>query len=124
MKSWVFDYQGQRHTLISQWVGDKLWVHVGGRIFTVNDPRIKSRKKGGGNLLNHPDQIKAPMPGRVTKVAVKEGDIVKAGQILVTMEAMKMEYTLKAEVDGVVTQVKVKLAQQVVLGETLVQLKL
>jgi 3-methylcrotonyl-CoA carboxylase alpha subunit len=50
-------------------------------------------------------KISAPMPGKITRVLVKVGDDVKEGQVLVAMEAMKMEHVLKSPKAGKVTQV-------------------
>jgi acetyl/propionyl-CoA carboxylase alpha subunit len=54
-----------------------------------------------------------PVPGTVTEVRVSEGDEVSAGQILVVLEAMKMEHTITADTDGVVTAVHVRPGQSV-----------
>ncbi|MGN6112632.1 MAG: acetyl-CoA carboxylase biotin carboxyl carrier protein subunit, partial [Luteimonas sp.] len=51
------------------------------------------------------DRVRAPMPGRVVVVRVREGDQVVAGQELVVIEAMKMELALKAPRDGIVAGV-------------------
>ncbi|WP_111719056.1 biotin carboxylase N-terminal domain-containing protein [Homoserinimonas sp. OAct 916] len=57
-----------------------------------------SRAPGAAN----PD-VRAPMPGTVVAVEVRTGDLVEAGQTLLTIEAMKMEHKLKAQLAGVVT---------------------
>ena len=62
----------------------------------------------------------APMPGRVVKVAVAEGDVVEAGAMLVVMEAMKMEHTISAAEAGTVTTVRVAEGDQVDGGQLLV----
>ena len=48
-------------------------------------------------------EVRSPMPGTVVIVAVESGDTVQAGQVLLTVEAMKMEHQLAAAIDGVVT---------------------
>jgi 3-methylcrotonyl-CoA carboxylase alpha subunit len=53
------------------------------------------------------------MPGRVLQVLVGEGDHVTAGQSLLVMEAMKMEHTLRAPVEGVVVSVGAAVGEQV-----------
>jgi biotin carboxyl carrier protein len=63
------------------------------------------------------------MPGKVTKVFVAEGQQVEVGQALLVMEAMKMEYTLKAQVSGAVKEVRVKEGQQVELSQLLVKIE-
>jgi pyruvate carboxylase len=55
----------------------------------------------------------APMPGRVVKLAVKPGDEVKAGQLLLVTEAMKMETSVKAKADATVAEVRFKEGQKV-----------
>jgi propionyl-CoA carboxylase alpha chain len=62
----------------------------------------------------------APMPGGVVRVAVTEGDAVTAGQLLVVLEAMKMEHSVNASSDGVVTSVTVGEGDQVETGRILV----
>jgi biotin carboxyl carrier protein len=54
-----------------------------------------------------------PVPGTITDVRVAEGDAVTAGQILVVLEAMKMEHTITADTDGTVTGVHVRPGQSV-----------
>jgi 3-methylcrotonyl-CoA carboxylase alpha subunit len=55
----------------------------------------------------------APMPGAIVEVLVSEGDAVTAGQVLLRMEAMKMEHSVKAPRDGVITRVLVTVGDQV-----------
>ena len=52
--------------------------------------------------------IKSPMPGKVVKVLVNEGDKVDAGQTVIILSAMKMESEFKAGKDGIVTEIAVK----------------
>ena len=71
----------------------------------------------------NPKQVGAAMPGMVVAVAVLIGDAVKKGQKLFTLEAMKMESTIYAEVDGVVGQVLVTPGKQVQTGDLLLTYK-
>jgi propionyl-CoA carboxylase alpha chain len=61
----------------------------------------------------------APMPGAVVRVAVGEGDEVEAGQLLLVLEAMKMEHPITAPVGGTVSSVAVVVGQQVDGGQVL-----
>jgi biotin carboxyl carrier protein len=66
--------------------------------------------------------LKAPMPGLVVDIPVKEGDVVKKGDTLVILEAMKMENALKAVGDAVVKKINVKKGQAVDKNTLLVQM--
>ncbi|WP_410645603.1 acetyl/propionyl/methylcrotonyl-CoA carboxylase subunit alpha [Amycolatopsis sp. lyj-346] len=63
--------------------------------------------------------VKSPMPGTVLVVKVAAGDVVQAGMPLLVVEAMKMEHTVTAPIDGVVGELPVRAGQQVALDETL-----
>ena len=115
-------HQGQTFQAEAQVVAGKLWVHFQGRTFSVDNPNVqRSRKKGSG--LASSDRIQAPMPGKVTKVLVTEGQKVEAGTAVLVMEAMKMEYTLKSDMVGSVAKIDCRVGDQVAVGKLLVQLK-
>jgi acetyl-CoA/propionyl-CoA carboxylase biotin carboxyl carrier protein len=63
--------------------------------------------------------VTSPMPGTVLVVKVAAGDVVRAGTPLLVVEAMKMEHTVTAPIDGVVSELPVRAGQQVALDETL-----
>ena len=67
-------------------------------------------------------KIEAPMGGTITKVLVKVGDTVKAGDTLLTFEAMKMEQEIKAPKDGTVGSVNVSQGATMNQGDLLVSL--
>jgi biotin carboxyl carrier protein len=64
--------------------------------------------------------VKAPMPGSVLEVKVKEGDVVKDGAVLIILEAMKMENELTAAQAGTVSSVLVKKGDTVNSGDPLI----
>ncbi len=64
--------------------------------------------------------IKAPMPGKVTRVLVKAGERVSRGQPIATLEAMKMEHTLSAPGDAVIASVEAQAGDQVAEGVPIV----
>ena len=66
------------------------------------------------------EAVNAPMPGNVLKVEVKEGDKVKPGQLLIILEAMKMENEIVAPRAGIVAQIVVKAGEKVDTGAPLV----
>ena len=65
----------------------------------------------------------APMPGAVIRLGAALGDTVTLGQPLVWLEAMKMEHTITAPADGVVTQLEVSVGQQVDVGTVLARVE-
>jgi len=66
------------------------------------------------------ETVEAPMPGNIIRVDVKQGDTVKAGQILVILEAMKMENEIVSPKDGTVAQVVTSKGSVVDTGAPLV----
>ena len=80
--------------------------------FNLYPPRKVSDQQTSGHLL-------APLPGSVVKVFVNEGDIVKQGDRLIVLEAMKMEHPLLAPYDGVVKSIAVQSGDRVSLGQQL-----
>jgi propionyl-CoA carboxylase alpha chain len=65
---------------------------------------------------------RAPMPGKILAVRVAAGDAVTKGQVLVILEAMKMEHEVTAPDDGTVESIAVEVGQQVEAGAVLVVL--
>ncbi|MEA3447457.1 MAG: biotin/lipoyl-containing protein [Bacteroidota bacterium] len=68
-------------------------------------------------------QIKAPLPGNILSVKIKEGDEVKKGDVLLVMEAMKMENNVLADVDGTVKSVKVNEGDAVLQNDDLIEIQ-
>lgn len=79
-------------------------------------------KLGMNNLQqNSAKDIKAPMPGLIFDIKVKEGDTVKKGDPVLILEAMKMENILKSPGDGVVKTIKIKKGESVEKNQVLIQ---
>ncbi|MEM4519440.1 MAG: biotin/lipoyl-containing protein [Sulfolobales archaeon] len=64
--------------------------------------------------------VTAPVPGKVVKVLVSNGDLVKEKSVLLTLESMKMELEITASVSGVVKEVRVRPGDSVNVGDILV----
>lgn len=113
---------GVDHKAQAQLIKGTLWVHVNDRTFAMDsNPGQKSRKKSGAGGSS--DTVASPMPGKVTKILVQAGSVVKMGQAVLVMEAMKMEYTLKCEIDGTIDSISCAVGDQVALGKALVKIK-
>lgn len=67
--------------------------------------------------------VTAPMPGTILDIKVKEGDSVKAGEVLMILEAMKMENEIMAPADGTVATINVSVGASVNAGDVLLSLK-
>ncbi|HZP44718.1 MAG TPA: biotin/lipoyl-containing protein [Candidatus Binataceae bacterium] len=97
---------------------DSLAVAVGPAHFTFKTAAgVRRRAHASGAL-----QVTAPMPGKVLKVLVVEGQVVAAGVPLITLEAMKMETTLCAEGAAVVAKIHVAPETKVDHGAVLIDL--
>jgi propionyl-CoA carboxylase alpha chain len=72
------------------------------------------------DVTEAPGSLHAPLPGKVIRVEVSAGDVVSEGQVLVVLEAMKMEHTLRAPHDGSVVDVHFAPGDQVEAGAVLV----
>jgi 3-methylcrotonyl-CoA carboxylase alpha subunit len=77
-----------------------------------------------GDTQGEAGRLTAPMPGKVVSFAVKAGDVVKKGQPLAIMDAMKMEHTIAAPADGVVAELLFAPGDQVTEGAELLRLEL
>ena len=96
--------------------GERWLIHLsGGDLDLMELPRFPVRErevtKGG---------LTAPMPGKVIATHVVTGENVDAGQLLLILEAMKMEHRITAPMAGVVSELRVRAEQQVANGELLV----
>lgn len=88
----------------------------------VLDPRNASRRSKNA-LGSGRQNVTAPMPGKVIRMLVSEGEDVKTGQGLVVVEAMKMQNELKASHPGRVISVQVQAGDTIGAGDTLVVLE-
>ena len=110
---------GASHDLSLEKTADGYAVMVRGDRFDVE---VKDAVKGEAlSRVAHkgPLKLTAPMPGKIVKVLVREGEAVEAGRGVLVMEAMKMENELKASKAGTIQEIKVKEGQAVEMGALL-----
>ena len=104
----------------------KYLIHVIGKAFTVvlKEPLDELlHELGMDNLAAQKiNDLRAPMPGLVVEVLVKEGQVIKKGETVIVLEAMKMENSLKAAADATVKKVMAVKGAAVEKNEVLVQL--
>jgi 3-methylcrotonyl-CoA carboxylase alpha subunit len=103
------------------------FLHNSEGLFTVEEGKTwrfgPYRAEGGGIGSASDGTILSPMPGRIIAVEVAAGQSVTKGQKLVTLEAMKMEHSLTAPFDGVVTELNADVGGQVREGMILVRVE-
>jgi biotin carboxyl carrier protein len=98
-------------------------VHVGGTAVPVamlNGRKHYGRKRDDGGAGAGPQRVTAPMPGKIVRVPVALGDIVRARQPVVVVEAMKMENELRAGRDGKVAEIHAREGMSVDAGALLI----
>lgn len=111
-------------------------VEVNGTPFKVEISRPAKKQSVPLSKINKPAQVEAnisrpvtsgsetvvssPLPGVILEVAVKEGDVVKKGQKLMILEAMKMENVIESTADGKVVSVKANKGDSVLEGAPLI----
>jgi 3-methylcrotonyl-CoA carboxylase alpha subunit len=99
--------------------GRATWVFLDGDVYV-----IQAEATGGRSAASEEESsLSAPMPARVLSVAVEVGQAVAKGDVLVTLEAMKMELPIRAPRDGTVASISCQTGRMVGAGDPLVELK-
>ncbi|HHV61278.1 MAG TPA: biotin/lipoyl-binding protein [Firmicutes bacterium] len=91
---------------------------------TAPKPKVAQPRPSREGHAPNSKTITAPLGGTILKVNVKEGDRVKAGQIVLTLEALKLENEIAAPADGVVREIAVSPGNSVEIGQTLMVIDL
>jgi acetyl-CoA/propionyl-CoA carboxylase biotin carboxyl carrier protein len=110
---------GLRETYRVAHGGDQIWLASSRGVAVVDEVReapVRPDDELGGDA-----ELTSPMPGAVVAVNVEDGDEVAAGTVVVAVEAMKMEHSLSAPVDGVV-ELLVAVGDQVKVGQVLAKI--
>ena len=118
---------GASHRVVARSLGQGRWdLRVGSTHFEVDVTDERTRRIrdviAAGAPPAGPKPVRAPMPGLVVRVEVQVGDVVRPGQGLVIVEAMKMENELRAEAVGRVTAVRVAAGEAVERDQVLIDL--
>jgi acetyl-CoA/propionyl-CoA carboxylase biotin carboxyl carrier protein len=119
---------GPRETIVVEVAGKRLEVSLpagfgagAGGGAKKAAPKRSAGKKSGAAASG--DSLTAPMQGTIVKVAVAEGDVVEAGQMVVVLEAMKMEQPLNAHKAGTITSLNAEVGAVVTSGSTICDIK-
>ncbi len=117
---WSLVIDGHRQSLtVIQQNETTWWVHADGQSYRLDwqDPLPVPQKDA-----NVEGSLRAPMPGQVIKVQVEGGQHVKQGDVLMILEAMKMEHRIIAPYDGLVSAIRYKVGQAVQADAILLEL--
>jgi geranyl-CoA carboxylase alpha subunit len=99
--------------------GDRLWVQADGAEAQFEDRRLQPARRAAAAGAG---SVTASMHGRVVQVTASPGQRVAAGEVLATLEAMKMEHALTAPAAGVVRAVHVRAGEQVAAGRLMIEI--
>lgn len=111
--------EGSRNTMAWSIVsGDLRWVFIKGEVFTFE---VEQPLRGRRRSAAHHGSLTAPMPATVRKIIVGPGDPVRRGDVLIVLEAMKMELPVRAPSDGVVDKVNCREGEMVQAGQELAE---
>ncbi|MEX3505713.1 biotin carboxylase N-terminal domain-containing protein [Corynebacterium sp. LK2510] len=115
---------GENRTFAVEVNGRRIEIALPSSLVFGGAPRRKKKRRSAGSKTTvSGDAVAAPMQGTVIKVNVSEGDEVEEGDILVVLEAMKMENPVKAHKSGTVTGLAVEEGGQANKGAVLMELK-
>lgn len=136
MKDFKFKINGKDYTASVEEQGEgQVQVTVNGTAYNVEIDHEASEAPAIKSVVSAPTtsaapkavsatqaKITAPLPGNITKILVSVGQSVKKGDVVMIMEAMKMENNIVAEADGTVKAIGAQLGQAVNQGDVLVEL--
>jgi biotin carboxyl carrier protein len=97
------------------------YVFIDGSVYKVKPVELTGRKKQKKKDTGEED-LNSPISGKVVSVKVKPRSIVKKGDVLMVIEAMKMEYLIRAPYGGKVTKVHFKEKEQIEIGQITVEM--
>lgn len=137
MKKFKFTIRGNEYEVqINSFEDNIAEVDVNGSIYSVEleeqvkttktpkliRPKPVQTKEAKPKPVAGLSKVEAPLPGTIFKVNVKEGDEVKKGQVIMIMEAMKMENNVLAEKEGTISKLHVSEGDSVLQGDVLFEI--
>jgi acetyl-CoA/propionyl-CoA carboxylase biotin carboxyl carrier protein len=118
----------KRHTVVVEVEGKRVAVSLPTKLLpssgaVSNAPAPRRRSGGSASVAATGDAVKSPMQATVVKVAVADGDKVVKGDLIVVLEAMKMEQPLTAHKDGTVSRIDATVGTTVSAGHQLLAIE-
>jgi biotin carboxyl carrier protein len=138
MKTYNFTIRGNKYTVnIHSFDDNVIELEVNGtpysveieqEVKTVKTPKLVRPEKIRTEEMKIQDtsgtsKVMAPLPGTILKLLKKEGDAVKKGDVVLIMEAMKMENNIMTEKDGTIKSIKVSEGDSVLQGDVLLEIE-
>lgn len=120
---YFLEIDGQEERLFIATSGDTHFVHLRGRVHRVEAINALERAQRAAEPSGGDEFMRSPMPGTVIEVAVTPGDAVLAGQLLLTIESMKLQTAITALRDTTVAEVFVTAGETFDQGAALVRLE-
>ena len=112
---------GTRRTLAyAASAGRSIWVFLDGRAYVFNTGFLPKERRA--SQADDAVALAAPMPATVVALNVSAGQVVRQGDVLVTLEAMKMELAVRAPRDANVKRINCRLGELVQAGTALIEL--
>ena len=109
----IVKLNGGRYNVYAAEDEKRIYVNIEGKAFYFEKPAEEEKDfDAAAEAGQDREEIKPPMPGSIVKVLVNKGDKVKEGDPLIIVEAMKMETSLYASIDGTVTEINAEAGKQ------------
>lgn len=113
----------RRRTAYAVKRGAETWVFLDGEVHVLGSPSGANLGRRAHAVQDDEAALAAPMPATVVSIAVKTGDRIASGEVLMTLEAMKMEIAIRAPRDGVVRRIACQAGELVQAGVPLIEIE-
>ena len=116
-------YKGKRYSAFVASSEDTLHVSIDGHTFTFKkaDAPVSDHRPGMEDISHDQNTVEAPMPGKLLKIFVTEGQKISRNDRLFIVEAMKMENEVRAPRDGIIQKINFKESDLVSVGEAIIE---
>ena len=119
-----FSLEGDAHRIYIVDDDGKMHMQIDGEQYHAEDMSARESSAASGDQSSHESELEicAPMPGKILKISVSEGDKVSPKQPLLIVEAMKMENSIVSRGEGIVRKINFKEGDVVDTGQPIIEL--